>query len=65
MTDKQPRQYGPVAWSESMRERIYKIIGKNDDEPANEKIVDGWVSNFEKLSGRFRDDLKSLISGLK
>jgi len=48
-----------------MRERIYKIIGKNDDEPANEKIVDGWVSNFEKLSGRFRDDLKSLISGLK
>jgi hypothetical protein len=65
MTDKQPRRYGPVAWPASMLERVYKVIGRNDDTPVSAEIVERWVSNFKKLSGRFRANHKPLISRLK
>ncbi len=65
MTNQPARTYGPVQWSDSVRERACTINSENNDKPVTGETVDQWVSNFDRLSGKIREDHEALLAKLE
>lgn len=59
------RRYGPVNWSETVREHVKPQLGHNDDSAVTPESVQQWLSNFDECASDFRKAHESLISKIK